>query len=408
MKKIVVLGGCGAVGRVATKTLISFGNYEITVADKERNLFEKTFEGYTNILKFLEFDAENSNSIRNAIKDSDIVLNTVGPYYRYGPKILKEAIELNKNYVDVCDDLDATIEDLKLNEIAKNKSLSCLIGMGSSPGFANILVKFAEEFLFDQIESIDIYHAHGGEFHEGPAVVKHRIHSMLIDIPVFINGEFKNVRLFDESGKFLEEEVDFCGIGKYLVYAYPHPETITLPKYIKNVKRVTNLGLVLPPQYAELIKNVVKTGMVEEEPIDFMGQKISPLDFSVNYILHKRKELLEKYGPKEPVGCLKIKVVGSKDGEKIEYDFSMFSKGKGMGEGTGIPAAIGTYLMAEGLIKEKGVFPPEGGVKTVDVFKILIKLFGKGEEIPILIEKIDKNGIKEKVEPLNLLSSKLL
>jgi len=79
-----------------------------------------------------------------------------------------------------------------------------------------------------------------------------------------------------------------------------------------------------------------------------------------------------------------------------------------MGEGTGIPAAIGTYLMAEGLIKEKGVFPPEGGVKTVDVFKILIKLFGKGEEIPILIEKIDKNGIKEKVEPLNLLSSKLL
>jgi len=28
--------------------------------------------------------------------------------------------------------------------------------MGSSPGFANILVKFADDFLFDTIESIDI------------------------------------------------------------------------------------------------------------------------------------------------------------------------------------------------------------------------------------------------------------
>ncbi|MGC8943860.1 MAG: saccharopine dehydrogenase family protein [Caldisericia bacterium] len=408
MKKIVVLGGCGTVGRVATKTLLSFGNFEITVADKERDIFEKTFEGFTNLIKFYEFDAENSESIKDAIKNSDVVLNTVGPYYKYGPKILKEAIELNKDYVDVCDDFDATKEDLSLNEIAKNKNISCLIGMGSSPGFANVLVKLADDFLFDQIESIDIYHAHGGEEHEGPAVVKHRIHSMLIEIPVFIDGEYKSVKLFEESGKSLEEEEEFCGLGKYLVYAYPHPETITLPKYIKNVKRVTNLGLVLPPQYAELIKNVVRTGIVEEEPIDFMNQKISPLDFSVNYILHKRKEFIEKFGPKEPVGCLKIKIKGFKNGEPLEYDFSMFSKGKGMGEGTGIPAAIGTYLILEGLIKEKGVFPPEGGVNPKDALKVLIKLVGKGEEIPILIEKVDKFNKKEKVDPLNIISKILI
>lgn len=405
MKKIAILGGCGAVGRVATKTILSLGNFEITVADKETALFEKTFEGYTNLIKFKEFDANDSNSIRKAIEDSDVVLNTVGPFYKYGPRILKEVIEMNKNYVDICDDFDATKEDLNLNEVAKNKNLSCLIGMGSSPGFANILVKFADNFLFDRIESIDIYHAHGGEEHEGPAVVKHRIHSMIIDIPVYIDGEFRTVKLFEESGKSLEEEEEFYNLGKYPVYAYPHPETITLPKYIKNVKRVTNLGLVLPPQYAELIKNVVRTGMVEEEPIDFMGQKISPLEFSVNYILHKRKELIEKYGPKEPVGCLKIKIKGSKNSDKLEYDFSMFSKGKGMGEGTGIPAAIGTYLMAEGLIKEKGVFPPEGGVNPVDALKVLVKLSGKEAEFPILVEKIDEKGNKEIINPLSLLSN---
>jgi len=41
LKKIAILGGCGAVGRVATKTILSLGNFEITVADKETALFEK-------------------------------------------------------------------------------------------------------------------------------------------------------------------------------------------------------------------------------------------------------------------------------------------------------------------------------------------------------------------------------
>ncbi|MDI6861137.1 MAG: saccharopine dehydrogenase NADP-binding domain-containing protein [Caldisericia bacterium] len=396
MKKISILGGCGTVGRVATKILFSTQNYEITVCDRDKEVFESIFGEISKFLKFKELDANIDESIKDAIRDTDVVLNCIGPYYKYGPKILKEAIELYKNYVDVCDDFDATIEDLKFHQLAEEKKVSCLIGMGSSPGLANIIVKFAEMFLFDEINSIDIYHAHGGEEYEGPAVVKHRIHSMLSPIPVFLDGEYREVKLFEESGKTLEEIVEFPGLGTYPVYAYPHPETITLPKYIKGVKRVTNLGLVLPPQYAELIKNIVRVGIVEEEPIDVMGTLISPLDFSVNYILYKRKELIEKYGPKEPQGCLKITIKGIKSEENIQYDFSIFSKGKGMGEGTGIPAAIGTILMSEGLVKGIGVNPPEAVLNPVDVFKLLFKIM-KGEKIPILIEKI-KDKKKETVD----------
>lgn len=405
MKKISILGGCGTVGRVATKILFSTQNYDLTVCDKDREVFECIFGEISKFIKFKELDANIDESIIDAIKDADIVLNCVGPYYKYGPKILKQAIYLNKNYVDVCDDFDATMEDFKYDSLAKDKNISCLIGMGSSPGLANVIVKFAEKFLFDEIISIDICHAHGGEIYEGPAVVKHRIHSMLSPIPVFLDGEYKEVSLFEDSGKSLEELVEFPGLGTYSVYAYPHPETITLPKYIKGVKRVTNLGLVLPPQYAELIKNIVKIGIVEEEPIDVMGNKISPIEFSVSYILHKRKELIEKYGPKEPQGCLKITIKGKKNEENLQYDFSIFSKGKGMGEGTGIPAAIGAILMSEGLVKEKGVNPPEAVLDPIDVFKLLFKIL-KGEKIPILIEK-NKNGKKETIEINDLLKEYL-
>lgn len=406
MEKITVLGGCGTVGRVATKILFSTQNYDLAVCDKDREVFECIFGEISKFIKFKELDANIEESIIEAIKDADIVLNCVGPYYKYGPKILKQAIYLNKNYVDVCDDFDATMEDFKYDSLAKDKNISCLIGMGSSPGLANVIVKFADIFLFDEIISIDIYHAHGGEEYEGPAVVKHRIHSMVSPIPVFLDGEYKEVSLFDESGKALEELVEFPGLGTYPVYAYPHPETITLPKYIKGVKRVTNLGLVLPTQYAELIKNIVRVGIVEEEPIDVMGTSISPLDFSVSYILHKRKELIEKYGPKEPQGCLKITIKGKKSEENLQYDFSIFSKGKGMGEGTGIPAAIGTILMAEGFVKEFGVNPPESVLDPVDVFKLLLKIM-KGEKIPILIEK-NKNGKKEILDFNDLLKEYLI
>ncbi len=49
---------------------------------------------------------------------------------------------MNKNYVDLCDDFDATIEDLKFDSLAKEKEIYCFIGMGNSPGLANVIVKF--------------------------------------------------------------------------------------------------------------------------------------------------------------------------------------------------------------------------------------------------------------------------
>jgi len=93
-----------------------------------------------------------------------------------------------------------------MDEKAKRAGVSALIGMGSSPGVANVLVRFCTDSLLDQVESVDIYHAHGGEKIEGAAVVKHRIHSMKMDIPVFLDGKFTAVKLFEESGRALEEE----------------------------------------------------------------------------------------------------------------------------------------------------------------------------------------------------------
>jgi saccharopine dehydrogenase (NAD+, L-lysine-forming) len=329
------------------------------------------------------------------------VLNCVGPFYKYGPVILKTVIGAGINYVDVCDDFDATEALLAMDEKAKKAGVSALIGMGSSPGVANVLVRFCADSLLDKVEAVDIYHAHGGEQIEGAAVVKHRIHSMKMGIPVFLNGKFSAVKLFEDSGRTLEEEAQFENVGTYRVYAYPHPETITLPHYLKGVKRVTNLGLVLPPAYAELIKGMVRLGITDEEAVEVQGQKVIPQEFAVAFILAQRKKLMKEAGITEPMGCLKIVVKGYKGGDKSTYIFSMSSRGQGMGEGTGIPAAIGVIIMATGKIKEKGVLPPEACVNPMDLLELAktsVKTAG-GKGFPIVIEHIDKDG---KLQRMNL------
>ncbi|MFQ6125157.1 MAG: saccharopine dehydrogenase family protein [Candidatus Heimdallarchaeota archaeon] len=397
MSRITILGGCGTVGSIAVRTLSNLEDFsEIVIADiatekAKKFCTELEHEGVSTV----RVDALEPQSIKNAIKESDVVLNCIGPFYRFAPIILNAVIESGIDYVDVCDDIDATQELLKMNDMAKHANISALIGMGSSPGVANLLVRLCADQLLEAIDSIDIYHAHGGEPTEGAAVIAHRIHSMLIPIPMFLDGKLTTVRFFKEDGKALQEDVDFHLLGRYRVYPYPHPETITLPRYIP-CKRVTNMGCVLPPVYYRLIMEIVNLGLVSDQPIDVKGLKIAPLDFTIAYVLDQREKILRQTEFGEQRGCLKIVIKGQKAGKPHQYVFSMASKGQSMGEGTGIPAALGATLMQRGRIQDKGVLPPEACVNPLEFLTIMQDAlkFDKigGEGSPLLFESIDAEG----------------
>ncbi len=403
MSRLVILGGCGAVGGTAVRSLATTAYFdEYVVADKDIEAARKlSAELGEDKVKAVKLDADDAQSLRGAIAGASVILNCVGPFYKYGPPILEAAIDAGIDYVDICDDMDATEIMLEMDGKAAGAGISALIGMGSSPGMANLLVKFTAETLLEQVDSVDIYHAHGGEDVEGPAVIKHRFHSMEIDIPMFLDGEYETVRLFEESGRALEEETDFRDVGTYPVYAYPHPETITLPKYIKGVKRVTNLGLVIPVSYAELIKSMVRLGLTSDEPLEVQGQTVIPREFAVAFVISRRGGLLEEEGIDFPRGCLKIVIKGSKEGAAHTYVFQMSSSGMGMGEGTGIPAAMGAIVMGQGKITLKGAFPPEAAVNPMDMIHLageVIRSSGKGDKAPIYIEHIDADGRVETVD----------
>jgi saccharopine dehydrogenase (NAD+, L-lysine-forming) len=410
MTKVTVLGGAGAVGSVATRTLAASGVFdEIVVADRDL-LRARALAGSLGFERAsaAPLEADDEESVRRVSAGARVVLNCVGPFYRYAPIILSAIKTARIDYVDVCDDFDATEKLLAMDEEVRAAGISALIGMGSSPGVANVIARVAADHLFDQVDAIDIYHAHGGEPEEGRAVVAHRIHSMVMDVPVFLDGRLQSVRLFEGSGEALEEDVEFEGLGTYHVYAYPHPETLTLPAHVPGVRQVTNKGLVLPPAYAELIKGAVRLGITSEEPIECHGQYVPPIAFAISFLLSRRGRLTQEAGLEGPVGCLKMVIRGGKEGRGLTYVFSLASEGRGMGEGTGLPAALGTILAATGKIRAKGVVPPEVGVEPAEFFALLAETVGaSGQPLPLCISRIPEGGTAEQV-PVDALLSLVL
>ena len=402
MAKVIVLGGCGAVGSVAVKTLAAQDVFSQIIIGDINHLRADTIisEAPQKNITYIKVNAEDPQSIKNAISGCDLVMNCIGPFYKTVKIILEQVIAAKINYVDVCDDVDVTLEIFDWHEKAKTAGITALIGMGSSPGATNLLAKFAADHLLDETDAIDIFHAHGGEPVEGEGVIGHRFHCMSIDIPMFLDGQLQYVKFFEKDGKALRRKFDFPAIGNDIkVYPYPHPEQVTIPKYIP-LKQVTNRGTVLPDEYYTLTKDVCKAGLASREPVMVNGQSITPYDFAMAYIIRERERILKETDFGRQRGCCSVVATGKKNGQYEEYRFHMASQSEALGEGTGIPAAMGAMLMQQEKITEKGVLPPEGCVNPVDFIDLISKVMGldkkdkdSHEEFGgVLVQKIDEDG----------------
>lgn len=407
LTRIVVLGGCGGIGRIATRMVAVGEDFdEIVVADlrgDDAAAFAATVDHRD--VRPAVVDATDHSSIRSVIRDADLVLNCVGPFYRFGAPILEAAIGERVGYVDVCDDLDATIAQLELDSAARDAGVCALIGMGNSPGLANVLVRYAADHLLDAVTSVDIMHIHGGEPSEGAAVVKHRIHAMTNDIPVFVEGGLRYVRMLEASGEEFIQDTEFRDVGTFPVYPYPHPETITLPRHLPGLRRCTNSGVVFPLEYFGLTMEMVRTGACTTEPLLVDGVEVVPIEFSVAHILANRERLLTDAGVTGPAGCLKIVVTGPGGGGIHTYVFSLSSTSEGAGEGTGIPAGLAAMLMQRGSISRAGVHPPEALVDPLELMALAGQVIGRlgvtatgaDGRVPIHIEHIAPDGTRDEL-----------
>ncbi len=403
MSKVVVLGGCGAVGSVAARTLAARPEFEqVVIGDMNAERAAQLAAELGSKVSVAEVDAGSAASVRRAIAGSDVVLNCVGPFYKTVKTVLGAVIEERLSYVDICDDADVTLEILGMDSAAKSAGITALIGMGASPGATNLLAKYIADTQLDETDSIDIFHCHGGEPIEGPGVIGHRFHCMSIEIPMFLDGKLVHVDYFGEDGIALRQTFDFPVLGPTPIFPYPHPEQLTLPRFL-NVRQVTNKGSVLPIDYYQLTAELCRLGLSSREPLEVGSQSVVPYDFAVAYLIRERERLLReaKFGSQR--GCMSVVVKGRKDGAPREVRVHMASRESGLGEGTGIPAALGVMLMQRGSITAKGVLPPEGCVDPAEFIALSTEVMlgtrrGGKSSTAIFFETVSADGSVSRME----------
>ncbi|MFZ4518161.1 MAG: saccharopine dehydrogenase family protein [Microthrixaceae bacterium] len=388
---VVVLGGGGGVGQVAARTLAATDDAgRVTVADLSADAARATVELIgDDRFESAGVDVSDAAALGRLVEGATVVLNCVGPFYRFGAPTLAAVIDAGVDYVDVCDDLDATVAQLELHDRAEAAGVRAVIGMGNSPGLANIFVKLCDEWFLDELHTADIMHIHGGEPEEGAAVLKHRIHAMTSDVPLFVDGGFVEVRQLEESGRAFVKEVDFHGVGRFPAFPYPHPETITLPRVFPHLQRATNLGVIFPLAYFEMTQALVAAGELDVDGI-------------VAELQRERPRLLAEAGVTGPGGCLKVVVTGTKGNATHTYEASVFSTEEGAGEGTGIPAGLGTLLSLRGQLEGgPGVHPPEAVVPVGPLLDLaadtVATMSVSGGGLPLLLEHVGPDGVREEI-----------
>ena len=365
--KVIILGACGGMGRYVAKSVSSLGQIDhLAIADlnfKDAELLASQLGSHA---KGIEVDINNIENLSSILFDYDIVLNTVGPFFKFGYQVLKTSLEANCHYMDICDDWEPTEKMLELNDIAKEKNLLALLGLGASPGITNLLGRIA-------IDHLDIAHTiyTGWNLEEAQpepissqketnAAMIHGIEQITGKVKVLKDGKFEMVNPLEEI------KVSYPNIGTYSAFIFGHPEAITFPYHFKDLLNSINLAhgnkstIFVLKIMRKLINLKILTKKTAARFLEWLEKKGTSRKYTETTTLPEIFALAIgfKNGKEECVGV-------SLDGES--------SRKLTMGEATGYPLSLGFKMFLNNEITERGVIAPES--KCIDHKKLLMEIY---------------------------------
>ncbi len=367
--QVLVVGGAGGMGQGVARDLIKQEKVTKVVlgdiqTDTERLQEKLRASGKISLRKV---DVNDHKGMVKAIKESDIVINCAGPFYKTAVAVARAAVEAKVNYIDICDDYEAAeiLFASDIDKLAKEAGITVLTGMGSDPGTNNVLVKWYANQL-DCVNEIYLYWVVSIAELAG-AAWDHSLHMILGKIPQYIDGKIEYV----EGGSGEEIETFLEPLGECLISYVGHPQPLTIPRYIKGVKKVVIKGALIPLWVDRLIKEQKATGFLSKEPVEIKGTRIIPYDVTL-----KLWDTIPRDRDKGPAASgLKVIVKGERQGKEVTYTADIVGR---MAPGTGLPASIAALMIDKGEVTVKGVVAPEG---CIDPDKFLKELIKRGAKI---------------------------
>ena len=373
--KVFALGGAGQFGKYAAQKLITSDIVsEIAIAGRNLETARNAAVELGNKSTAVQVDVLDEPKLASLLKGYDVMVNTAGPEYKVVLPALRSAIKAGVNYCDLCAYGPTTERALDLDADAKSSEVTAILGIGLA-GLSNLRMMRAASQL-DQVDDVKF--------------CIFQVLSMYGESPKAVLDQWRRAGKADASWQFMMKLV----AGKVRLYRNSHwtevdpfedavrvtlpngrevtavpcanAEAITLPRTLRNVKSVSTVYSIHPPQLNEVYCDLgrrVAHGELDESAAAFL---------LFEHLAEQPAASLSA-----PKGCEDgwvdwIEAVGTKEGRRVRY------KGWPVGgwDGTAGPLATAALKILRGEVRMRGVLSPESCLEPMSFFAEVAKNAG--------------------------------
>jgi saccharopine dehydrogenase-like NADP-dependent oxidoreductase len=355
--RALVLGGGGAVCKETTRDLARYSDFEeIVVADKNVEAALMLVDEIADSrLRVIAFDADQEAAMRRLFPAFDVVVN--GLPFRYDYAVNRMCVEMGVNGLD----LSSEDAQFALHDVAVEKEMLFVPGVGATPGITNMMVRRAAEVL-DRLDTVDVAFAAFRCLAPGAGLLRTTLWE-------FDPQEEEREEVVFEEGTWHpaaplsgERRVAFSDpIGEQPVYLVPHDEVYSLPRSFPTLRRVTVRGC-FPPHVMELMGALMRGGLLSRDTVELGADRMAVRDVVERLLASSpasRQNPLWAYG-------LVVEVTGERDGRRVTCTYRSrhplqeeWDGEAGYFKNVGIPLSIGAQCIAGDRVEGRGVLPPE-------------------------------------------------
>ena len=369
----VLIIGAGGVSRVVTKKCAMNSDVfsKIVLASRTKSkcdqIAQEIKESLHVNIETAAIDADDVDALVRLIEKVKpaLVLNIALPYQDL--TIMDACIKTGVDYLDTANYEHPDLakfeykEQWARNDAFKKAGIMGLLGSGFDPGVTNVFCAYAQQYLFDSIESIDILDCNAGDHG----------YAFATNFNPEINlREVSSKGRYWENGEWIETEPvsvkmvwDYPEVGPKDSYLLYHEELESLVQNIKGLKRI-RFFMTFGQSYLTHMKCLENVGMLRIDEVEVNGVKVVPMQL-LKELLPDPASLGPRTVGKTNIGCV---FEGMKDGKARKvYIYNVCDHqvcyretgAQAVSYTTGVPAMIGAKMILEKKWSGKGVFNME-------------------------------------------------
>jgi len=368
MDNILIIGAGAAGSVVAKKAAMDRDTFKhIHLASRRLESCETVAKDCASPIEVSQIDADNVDATAALITKvkPDLVINMALPYQDL--PLMDACLKAGANDMDTANYEPRDVAKFEYHwqwayqDRFKEAGLTAILGCGFDPGVTNIYCAYAQEHLFDEIETIDIVDCNAGDHGKTFATnfnPEINLREVTQDGKYWKDGEWVEIPALS-----IRTMIDYPEVGPRMSYLIYHEEEESLVQNIRGLKQI-QFWMTFGDEYIKHLDVFKSVGLIGLEPIKHKGMAIVPMEF-LRDLLPPPSSLAEGYTGKTSIGVI---IRGQKDGKaqtKMIYNVSDHAQtnkevgAQAVSYTTGVPPVSGAAMFFRGEWRGAGVFNVE-------------------------------------------------